>query len=394
MTKKHLIAAVIMIAAAFAVYSNTFYASFHFDDIPNIVENPKIKNINNIPEMVTAGSRGVTMATFALNYYFGGLNVIGYHIVNISIHAINGVLVYFILYMTFNLPSLRETFGDKSYRLALYASLLFLVHPIQTQSVTYIVQRLEILASLFYLLALFLFIKGAATEGMVKKAVFFGGVVVSYILGIYSKEIAVTLPAVILLYDYYFIADKDVKSVLKRAPVYAVLAVITVAFSLTTISHLGGFGDLSEQSAGFGVKTISPKEYLFTQFNVIWTYIRLLFLPINQNLDYDYPIAKTLFEFPTILSFIGIIALIATAFVFHSSNIKVYGARLISFFILWFFIILLPTSSFIPILDVIFEHRIYLASVGFAAIFAVVFDRVFEIIEAKLSKSKPAEQKG
>ena len=145
----------VLILAVFLVYSNTFRASFHFDDTPHIVENYQIRNLGNIPEILK-GQRGVTMATFALNYAAGGLNVVGYHIVNISIHAVAAVLAYFLVFLTLGSLTEDETWAK---RIAAYSALLFAVHPVQTQSVTYIVQRMESLASLFYLAALLFFVK-------------------------------------------------------------------------------------------------------------------------------------------------------------------------------------------------------------------------------------------
>jgi hypothetical protein len=134
--------------------------------------------------------------------------------------------------------------------------------------------------------------------------------------------------------------------------------------------------------AGFsvvGTNNITPWNYLFTSFNVLWTYIRLLFLPINQNLDYEYPMAMTLFEFPTILSFIGHILVAGAALWLYAKK----RWTLIPFGVAWFYITLSPTQSFVPILDKIFEHRVYLPSIGFFIFFIAAFEGVFEWIEKK-----------
>lgn len=389
----------LLVLAVFLVYSNTFNASFHFDDTPNIVENYQIRNLSNLPEILK-GQRGFTMATFALNYAVGGLNVAGYHIVNISIHAATAVLAYFFVFLTLGSLTEDETWAK---RIAAYSALLFAVHPVQTQSVTYIVQRMESLASLFYLAALLFFIKSARCSDSGKRIALYAGVAIAYILGFMSKEIAITMPAIALLYDYYFIGKGEAKGIFARIPVYAVLAVLSIIFIVVFIVPIGGFGDLSEESsglagsapsAGFGVKGITPIEYLFTQFNVIVYYIALLLAPINQNLDYDFPVSRGLFEMPvvkegTVLNIpilppvvsLAILLAIAGAAVWLFLRYKKTGearALVISFFVFWFFIILSPTSSFVPIIDVIFEHRLYLASLGFFVIFAVCFDWFFD----------------
>lgn len=396
MFKRHILAISLIAMATLLVYSNTFHASFHLDDVPHIVENPKIKDLRNLNEILWS-QRGVAIATFALNYAVGGLDVFGYHLVNIIIHIINGVMVYFLISLTLD----RTLHADHASKVPLYTALLFAVHPIHTQAVTYIVQRMESLASLFYLLALLLFIKGANTKKVVSAIILYSGVVLTYFLGFKSKEIAITLPAVIFLYDLYFVSCGDIKAMLRRWPLYMILGFLLVYLASKTMVPSsavgaitgGGFNDVSEASAGFAVKTITPLQYLYTQFNVIMTYLRLLILPLKQNLDYDYPISKTLFELRTFMSFTCILAILSTAlylFMRPISRITCHG-RFISFFILWFFIILSPTSSFIPIVDVIFEHRIYLASVGFMAILVILFDETFDRLTTLSNRRKTAD---
>src|SRR4030067_2442456 len=179
----HLIAVSLIAILTLIVYSNTFHASFHFDDTPQIVENYQIRNLDNLLD-IRKGRRGVAMATFAINYAIGGLNVMGYHIVNITIHIMNGIMVYFLVFIT-----LHGVLGTdlksvpKAKRIAIYTALLFAVHPIQTQAVTYIVQRMEILASMFMLIGLLLFIKGTDVTRMPVKFLLYGAVAISYILG-------------------------------------------------------------------------------------------------------------------------------------------------------------------------------------------------------------------
>ena len=407
----HAVVLAVLCAAVIAAYSGAFNAGFHFDDIPQIVENYTIRDLKNLPRIILS-SRGLTVATFALNYAVGGMGPKGFHVVNILIHAANGILVYFLVFNT-----LFTVSGDSpwSKKISAYSAFLFALHPVQTQAVTYIVQRMESLASLFYLLALLAFIKGAGASTSLKRLVFYAGVVLFYILSFKSKEIAITLPALVVFYDIWFVAPKG--GLKSRLPLYGVLFLLLVYFVAATIVPLGGFGDLSAQlsgqfqsipaatgpattgvgapTAGFGVKGISPFEYLLTQFNVLIYYIALLFVPINQNLDYDFPVSRGLFEVPqvkqgTVLNIplpppvISLLILLfiigAGVYLFMKSrgNPLSKRASAISFFIFWFFIILSPTSSFIPVVDVIFEHRVYLASLGFFVIFAICFDWFFE----------------
>lgn len=376
----HLIAAITIAVMILIAYSNTFTASFHFDDNPSIVENPYIKNVtaDNIKKLLH-GTRPVVNMSLLLNYQINGLNVIGWHIFNTLFHIMNSILVYVLIYQTLNMPVLSR-YSGASKKMAFFGALLFAVHPIQTESVTYIISRTELLAAFFYLSTFFLFIRWRKGG----KAINLVGAVISAFLAMGSKEHTVTLPAMLFLYDFVFISEGRIKEALNHWKSHIAVASswILLAYLLSTVKIEGaGFGITNESG-------ITPWTYLLTSFNVLWTYIRLLFLPINQNLDYDYPIAKTLFEFPTILSFIGHILVIGAAFYTYKKR----NWKLIPFGIAWFYITLSPTQSFVPILDVIFEHRLYLPSVGFFIAFIAAYEGIFEWIEKrKASKQGQTE---
>jgi hypothetical protein len=272
---------------------------------------------------------------------------------------------------TLDLQPFEKKYADKTKRMALFAALLFAVHPIQTEAVTYIISRTELLATFFYLAAFLLFIKGTQKH----KSLYYIGVFFSAILSMGSKEWAVTLPAMLMLYDYLFLSERNVKNVLSHWKAFALAALPwgLIAYNLNLTSGT---------SVGFNVSSpsgITPISYLLTSFNVLWTYVRLLFLPINQNLDYDYPIAKTLFEFPTVLSFLGHVAVVGMSFWLYKKR----GWMLIPFGVAWFYIALSPVQSFVPIIDVIFEHRLYMPSIGFFLVFVVAYEGLFEWWESK-----------
>ncbi len=375
----HIAAFCIIAALVLIAYSNTFTASFHFDDNPSIVDNIGIKQPLTWDNFWAAfsGTRPIINVSLLLNYRLSGLNVVGWHIVNIAFHVANSIFVYLLILWTLTLPSLSERFGHRARRMALFGALLFGVHPVQTEAVTYIISRTELIAAFFYLASFLFFIKGATT----KKFPYFIGSFVMALLAMGSKEWAVTLPAMILLYDFLFLSDSKVKTVLTRLPAH-VLVMLSwgwLIYNMSTTSMSG---------AGFsvvGTNSITPWNYLFTSFNVLWTYIRLLFLPVHQNLDYEYPMAMTLFEFPTLLSFIGHVLVAGAAFWLYRSK----KWMLIPFGVAWFYITLSPTQSFVPILDKIFEHRVYLPSVGFFIFFIAAFEGVFDWIAEKKKTVKP-----
>ncbi len=374
-----LIAALILIA-----YSNTFYASFHFDDNPSIVENAYIKRftLDNIKHLLSI-NRPVVNLTLMLNYSLSGLNVVGWHVFNIACHIANSFLVYLLILWTLDLPLLAKRYGGKAKRMALFGALLFGVHPIQTESVTYIITRTELLATFFYLGAFLFFIKGARKN----KFVYFIGAACSAFLSAGSKEWAVTLPAMLFLYDVIFLSEGKLKPALSRWKAY-VLIILSWGVIARTLNLVAGSG--TGASVGFNISNssgipLNAWTYLLTSFNVIWTYIRLLILPINQNLDYEYPIAQTLFAFPTLLSFIGHIAVVGAAFWLYRKK----GWLLAPFGAAWFYITLSPVQSFVPVMDVIFEHRLYLPSIGFFIVFIAGFEGLFDWLSEKQTGTHP-----
>ncbi|MBI4843422.1 MAG: tetratricopeptide repeat protein [Nitrospirae bacterium] len=365
----------LIILFGFLAYSNTFHSPFTFDDANNIVENRRLKDISNIPSFFTSierppiMARPFTAATFAVNHHFGKLNTTGYHIFNIVVHIANGILLYLLIILTARLTGFDD--DKKSVLIALFSSLIFTAHPIQTESVTYMVSRSVLLSTFFFLLGIILFTKTVATEGK-RKLVYRSALFVTSLFGMASREEFFIFPVMLVLYDLYFVSKQNIRGVLKNFKIHlsVILTLVYVIFIVTTYDY--------GEHAGYGVKALTPLQYLMTQFNAHWTYLRLLILPVNQNLDYDYPVAKTLFEFPTIISFMGYIGLWAF-------GIYLYRKRpVISFSILWFMITLFPSSGIMPIADVIFEHRLYMPLIGFVIIFSLGMFYVLEFSANRL----------
>jgi hypothetical protein len=329
-------------------YSNTFNASFHIDDYHNIVTNSKIRGFDNFASNPFT-MRSVGYLTFAINYRLHGLDITGYHVTNLAVHILNAFLVYSIVMMTLSLSGGMGNVTRNRYA-ALLAGLLFVSHPVQTQAVTYIVQRFASLATLFFLVSLFSYIRSRISRVVAIRFTFFALFLISGLLAVKSKETAVTLPIVVLIYEFMFFKDRIVKRALYLVPMLLSAALVPVFFLDISISHEGA---------------LSRFEYLFTQFRVVVTYIRLLVLPINQNFDYDYPLHHSFLEPPVFLSFLFLTGMIAFGiYLLYRSRNEDSGFRLASFGAFWFFITIIPESSVVPLRDVIFEHRVYLPSVG------------------------------
>jgi tetratricopeptide (TPR) repeat protein len=391
---KPLLHIILITAVGLLAYSNTFDVPFHFDDKDAIVKNPVIKNLGNF-FLHTGGyeynpRRFLGYLTFALNYSIGGLDVTGYHVVNLAVHIINALLVYALVLLTFRTPALRaSSLSSYAGLLALCAALFFVVHPIQTQAVTYIVQRFTSLTALFYLLSLCLYVKWRVAReehlsGNRKGLWLYVLSLVTIVMAMKTKEIAFTLPIIIALYEFMFFEGRLKRRILYLIPVFSTMFIIP----LTLLGMDKPIGELiSDVSEATRVQTnLSRLDYLFTEFRVIVTYIRLLFLPINQNLDYDYPIYDSFFDPNVILSCLFIAALLGIGvYLLYRSRPASHHSRLIAFGIFWFFITLSVESGIIPIVDVIFEHRVYLPSVGFILVCVTGLAMLVERVNRKVA---------
>jgi Tfp pilus assembly protein PilF len=374
---------VFIVFAIVLVYSNTLDVPFTFDDDTGIVENPVIHDLDYFISPSEASGfkkyfgyesfcrRYITFLSFALNYRLHGVDVRGYHAVNILIHMLNAALVYALVLMTLRTPRLSGS-GISGLRgvTALLVAMLFAVHPLQTQAVTYVWQRSASLAALWYLLSMAAYIRWRLSGGGRWSAALYALALVSAVLGMLTKETVFTLPVVLVLYEIMFLEAPTGRRVRMLLPL--ALTMLVIPLNIYQASGTGAM--ISEAGPG---SILTRGVYLMTQFRVLVTYIRLLFFPVNQNLDYDYPVTVTAFDPQMIASLVFLLMLGAVSiFLFIRSRRQGPELRVISFGILFFFITISVESSLIPIKDIIFEHRAYLPSVGlFSAL--VVMGGVF-----------------
>jgi tetratricopeptide (TPR) repeat protein len=288
------------------------------------------------------------------------------------------ILVWWLVLLTFSTPAMKEEkIARHANIIALFAGLIFVSHPVQIEAVTYIWQRAASMAAFFYLASLCFYIKARlidldnpqpkALDNSQEYEITFGPGSFYYIcsliiavIAMFTKENAITLPLMVLLYEFCFFKIK--KENLKWVQLFPFLLIMFIIPRTMSLTMSARFQEL--QSITQGPNGISPFHYLLTQFRVMITYIRLLFLPLDLNLDYDYPVYKSFFEIPVITSFLTL-----TAFLYFAKRMF-SKYRLISFSIFWFFLTLLPESSIVPQTDVIFEHRLYLPMAGFCIFLA------------------------
>jgi tetratricopeptide (TPR) repeat protein len=363
-------------------YGNSLDAALQFDDQAAVRA-----SATSVPgwQGFMANARWFADLTFALNRQLHGERVFGFHLFNLAIHLAAALACYATLRQA--IAALRRTFrldgADVNYLfvhgfIPFATAALFVCHPLQTQAVTYIIQRYTSLAALLYLASLlsYLLARRALGDDTKKRRVWlWGGASFALaLLALKSKEIAFTLPLMIVLCEAALFRGE----LLKKRLFWALAAALLLVLPLQLLLAQGAAGpeNLLErmQAATAETVTISRGDYLLTEFRVVATYLRLLLAPLGQNLDYDYPLFHSLFEpqvAAALLLHLALAGLAAALFVRSRRRLAGGAAasgiqlRLAALGICWFYLALSVESSVVPIRDVIFEHRVYLPSVGF-----------------------------
>lgn len=368
--RRNIFAFVSLLLLILITYSNTFDASWHFDDENNILNNKPLHlaelNLQNIKKTFFADWNGsgklyrpVACLSFALNYYFGGTGVYGYHLINLIIHFLSSIFLFLFVYHTLNLPILEARYGPNSYFIALLSAVLWAINPVQTQAVTYVVQRMTSMAGLFCIMAMYFYLKGRTSAPKLLSGGHYFLCVVCGILAISSKENAVMLPMVILLYDLFLVQGVTRKN-LKR---YSFFLLIAIFISLALALLMAGPSIFNPKSliSGYQNRGFTLSERLLTEPRVILFYASLLLYPMPDRLCLEHGITlSTSLTTPisTIMSIVAILLILCIA---------AAGSRkwpFISFCIIFFFLNHLIEASVLP-LELIFEHRNYLPSMLF-----------------------------
>lgn len=344
----------VLLSLVAVAYAGSFRAGWHLDDNRTIVMNAAIDDLSRAAGRLAAENRGLGDLTFTLNHRISADDPVPYHGVNLAIHGACGLLVYLLL------SGLRP--GDRRNRwAALAAAALFLTHPLATGSVTYIVQRYTSLATLFYLLSVWLYRRGAV--GRDRRAALLS--ILAALAGARSKEIVLTLPAALLLLEWLFPTGRSARRYLRVLPHVAAVALIP----LTLVAGRVGLGEsLADAMTRSSRETtvIDRSSYAITQVHVVTDYIRLLLVPKGLTIDHDVPVRTDPFEAATLVKALLLAAVAAAALRLRRDR------PLAAFGILWFFLTLTVESSLFPIRDLMFEHRTYLPSVGFFAAVAAL----------------------
>ncbi|MCE9607346.1 MAG: tetratricopeptide repeat protein [Planctomycetia bacterium] len=348
-------------------YGNSFDAPFIFDSAAYIRDNPALRRLWPPQDLlVFVQSRPLGFISFAVNYALHGAEVWGYHAVNLAIHIVNSWLLYLFVRGTLQLPKLAARYGSSATTYATVIAVLWVAHPLCTQGVTYVYQRLESLASLFYLAAL-LGVLGAATSasatttGSQIRRRWAIAAVVCTVAAMLTKEIAVTIPLVALWYDRACLSASWSEVWGARRRLHTALFCTWGVLAAMMIASRGMYA-----GAGIGsVPGISSLDYAFTQPRVLLHYVFLSLWPATLCLDWNTPVAATFQEIaPAFAVVLSALMLCLRGLLLGRPWSFIGGA---------FFLILAPTSSIVPIADLSFEHRMYLplAAVLAALVFTV-----------------------
>jgi protein O-mannosyl-transferase len=377
---------IVLSIIVFITYGNSFDCSWHFDDIPNITDNPDLhltklawKNLIHAffsdQRNADVLYRPVACLSFALNYYFDGLDVVGYHLVNIFIHLFTSIFLFFFIYNTLNLPSLKEKYASQSYSIAILATILWAINPVQTQAVTYIVQRMASLSGMFYILSMYLYMRARTTDSTStgQKVLFFISCFISFVLAFGSKENAVMLPVSLFLYEALIIQDHTGRFMRRNMKGFLIVLGATLLMGLAYLYYKGE--NLSSFiGGGYGNRPFSLGQRLLSEPRIIIFYVSLLIYPVPNRLSIAHSIQISTSLFDPIQTLLSII------FVFGAIAYLIFLARkhpLFSFCYLFFFLNHLIESTVFP-LELIFEHRNYIPSMLFFVPVGIGFCHLLE----------------
>ena len=355
-----LAACAVLTAGAVAIYRRTFSVPLLLDDLTPIADNPSIRRLWPIwpvlspPSDSGVGGRPLVNFSYALNYAAGGTAVSGYHRVNLLIHVLAAWTLFAVARRTLLRPTLAERFGSAATPLALAISALWAWHPLQTESVTYISERAESLMGLFYLLTLYFFIRSVdEIKFGIRNSKFEICSVASCLLGMATKEVMFTAPLAVFLYDRTFVSGTFSGAWRRHRPLYLALAAtwLPLAFLMSGLHH---------RNVGFG-QGVAWWAYGLTECRAIVRYLLLAFWPAPLVFDYgDHVYTRLTAVWPYAIVLVSLLA--ATAVALRKAPAAGFAAG-------WFFLILAPTSSIVPIAgQTMAENRMYLPLAGVVAL--------------------------
>jgi hypothetical protein len=379
------VAAVVILVTAAVLYGFTLPFPMVFDDDIYLVKNPLVQDAKNFgyfkhftafvtnPEVraidpdltVNFVLRPVTYLTFYANFAQAGFDPRGFRLVNIVIHAANALLLFGFLRLLLRAsPKAAHLTPGSAGLISLATALVFLVHPLQTESVTFIVQRFTSLATCFYLLTLLTHLRARQARSPGAARAWRVASVVALVTGMFAKENVFTAPVMLVLIDYLVMGDS--LKIASRRALPQLLCLPIIPLMLLLISYAQG---QAAQSTGRVLNIVnynqdSPLNYALSQLSVIVTYLRLMLVPKGLNLDPDFPVSTSFWQPRVLLSFTLLAGLLAGTWWWYRRRQNEVRAALICCGVIWFFVGLGIESSVVPLPDLMAEHRSYLSTIG------------------------------
>jgi protein O-mannosyl-transferase len=325
----------------FEAYGPALHSPFVLDDLYLLYTDPTAPRVPLLRWL--SFQRPLLMFSYWMNYQLGGTDPHIYHTTNVLLHFMVAMVVMLIAARLLQWAGVE---GRMRTALAMFSGGLFLLHPLQTESVAYVASRSEVLSVLFYYAAFAVFLYSNRDSMSWLRAI---AVVALFGAAAATKEHTLTLPALILLTDFYWRRG----GLRKNGALYGLLAAGAVAGAVVVGKLL-----MSANTAGFGMKDLSPVSYFFTQCRVVWIYVRMFFLPFGQNIDPDVPVSAGVLDHDAMLGLAALMAVVAAAWIYRKRW------PLACFGVFVFLLLIAPTSSVIPIRDVLAERRVYLPFLG------------------------------
>ena len=362
----HLIIILIIISGFLAYHRSILKGVFLFDDTALILENPLTKNLSYLKTIFTThlyhGSgiysnfyRPIQSLSYMFDYYFWKLDPFGYHLMNVVIHIFSAILVYFLIYLI-----------SKNRLVGLIAALLFCVNTVLSWPVNYVASRADLLSALFFLASIVLYVLYRENRSNKAKAFLYLFSIACFIFAVLSKEVAIILPFILLLYLYCFPerSHREKKPAPSLIWVFFLIAGVYIALRVTALNFAEG--RLLETTTA----PIPLYNRLLTTAKVLVIYLRLLLVPVGLHMEWNIEPARSFFQDEVFLSCVALLAIGGFSyFLLRTSRLKFFS-------VMWFFIMLAPYSNIFPLAYFMGEGWLYLPSTGFFALIAIYF---FEI---------------
>jgi tetratricopeptide (TPR) repeat protein len=361
---------------------------FQFDDIAHIAKKFSIR-FDDALSRWWCSSRWFGDWLNVLNFRIGRFDPFYYRLCNVTIHVLTGLGLFYLVYALCS--SSRKHIFLKAHALliAFLTSGLFLLHPVQTQTVSYVIQaRLEGLASFFIILTLLAYVKAMQTSSLMGKISLFTLTVFLALISCGTKEVVVVLPFLLLLIDWFFVAQEEWQAFKKRFVLFVVLG---VGFLLLLAHQIAGMENgavmlwnalTMHTSTGNNrgnvltpdaFDVITPWMFCMSEFKVIVHYLLIFLWPFGISVEYDWKIAPSFFSAEVIFPLL----LLACIFFFVIRSMMQRRFSVVSFGLLWFFVAVAPRSTIIPSAELVCDYKTYLASIGVLFIVAVALTYLF-----------------